>query len=264
MNVAYCTHSTLRESYAAVVGLPGPVTASEFGSLRTRFERAWPEHQFSSLQTLQPPAPQPALDPQQEVAPFWFGQLTKSGGQWLGRWGHRTIGLHRVIAEGEQYHTFTQTMLPTLEAWLRAAGEAYAFAAVDPPVASVVYGYVNALDLPPGDGELSEWFRFNFAINAAGTDAGLSEIAVGARIPRPEHRSRAHVRLTAQQADGRIRVSVHTVVERDLPDGAVFSAVDTLLAEIEQAKVLAKETFFSFVTQRTLDFMGATDAQSEA
>ena len=54
------------------------------------------------------------------------------------------------------------------------------------------------------------------------------------------------------------------VVERDLPDGALFSAADALLAEIGHAKVLAKETFFSFVTQRTLDFMGATDAEPEA
>jgi hypothetical protein len=264
MTVAYCTHSTLRETYAAVVGLPAPVAASEFGSLRTRFERAWPAHQFSSLQMLLPPAPPPALDLHQDVPPFWFGQLAKSGGQWLGRWGHRTIGLHRVIAEGEQYHTFTQTMLPTLESWLQAAREAYAFAAVDPPVATVVFGYVNAFDLKPGDGDLSEWFRFNFAIDAAGTEAGLSEIAVGARIPRPEHRARAQVNLTAQQADDRIRVSVHTVVERDLTDGALLSAAAPLLAEIKAAKVLAKETFFSFVTQRTLDFMGATDAQPEA
>lgn len=264
MNVAYCTRSTLRETYAAVVGLPAPVTPSEFGSLRTRFEREWPEHQFSSLQMLLPPAPPPALDPEQEVPPFWFGQLARSGGRWLGRWGHRTIGLHRVIAEGEQYETFSQTMRPTLKTWLQAAREAYAFAAVDPPVATVVFGYVNAFDLTPGDGDLSEWFRFNFAIDAAGTDTGLSEIAVGARIPRPEHRARANVSLTAQQTDELIRVSVHTVVERDLPDGALFSVADALLAEIGHAKVLAKETFFSFVTQRTLDFMGATDAEPEA
>jgi hypothetical protein len=264
MNVAYCTRSTLRETYAAVIGLPAPVTPSEFGSLRTRFEREWPEHQFSSLQMLLPPAPPPALDLEQEVPPFWFGQLAKNHGRWVGRWGHRTIGLHRVIAEGEQYRTFSHTMRPTLESWLQAAREAYAFAAVDPPVATVVFGYVNAFDLTPGDGDLSEWFRFNFAIDAAGTNAGLSEIAVGARIPRPEHRARANVSLTAQQAEDLVRVSVHTLVERDLPDGTLFSAAGVLLDEIEHAKVLAKDTFFSFATNRTLEYMGATDAEPEA
>lgn len=263
MNIAYCTNSTLRETYAAVVGLPAPVAMNEFGALRTRFEREWPEHQFSSLQMLVPSSSPPALDPMQEVPPFWYGQLAKGGGRWLGRWGHRTVGLHCVVAEGEQYRTFSQTMLPTLRNWLQAAREAYAFAAVDPPVATVVFGYVNAFDLSPGDGDLSEWFRFNIAIDAVGTAAGLSEIAIGARIPRPEHRARAHISLTAQQTDARIRVSVHTAVERDLADGVLFSAADVSLAGIETAKAVAKETFFSFVTQRTLDFMGATDVEPE-
>lgn len=264
MNVAYCTRSTLREAYAAVIGLPAPVTASEFGTLRTRFEREWPDHQFSSLRMLLPSEPPPSIDADQDIPPFWFGQLARHDGRWLGRWGHRTVGLHRVIADGEQYHTFSNTMLPTLESWLRAAREAYAFAAVDPPVATVLFGYVNAFDLAPGAGDLSEWFRFNFAIDAAGTDDGLSEIAVGARISRPEHRARVTVRLTAQQSDEAIRVSVHTVVERDLPDGMAFSAQDALLEEIGRAKVLGKETFFSFVTDRTLTLMGATDAEPSA
>lgn len=263
MNVTYCKHSTLREAYSAIVGLPAPVAPSEFASLRTRFEREWPEHQFSSLQVLLPPNPPVVNDPERDVPPFWLGQMAWGGSKWITRWGHRTTGLHRVVVEGERYHTFSRTMRPTLERWLDVAREAYTFSGVDPIVATVVFGYINAIDLDVGV-DLSEWFRFNFALDAAGAQDGLSEFAIAARIPRPEHQARATISLSAQQADGTIRVTLHTVVERDVPDGTRYSAGDALLAEIEHAKVIAKETFFSFATDRTLEQMGATDVEPEA
>lgn len=265
MNITYCTRSTLRETYAAVSGLPGPYTPGEFDILHTRFSREWPDHQIATLRALIPaPTTLTSLDPTAELPPQWLGQMAWGGGQWIGRWGHRLVALHRVVLEGDRYQTFSRTMRPTLDAWLLAAREAYAFARLDPPVARVTFGYVNAFDLTPDASDLSEWFRFNFTIDAAGVQDGVSEIAIGARIPRPEQRARASVNLSAQQSDDAIRVSVHTVVERDVPDGTPFSAGDTLLAEIEHAKVIAKETFFSFVTDRTLERMGATDAEPEA
>ena len=52
--------------------------------------------------------------------------------------------------------------------------------------------------------------------------------------------------LSAQQADGRIRVAVHSVAERDVPDGTVYSEGEALLAQFDVAKALAKETFVAF------------------
>lgn len=265
MNVTYCKNSTLREAYAAVIGLPAPLNPAEHTTLRTRFAREWPDHEVSSYLLQQTPSPAVPSDPQAPIPPAWHSQITWGQRQWVGRWGHRTSGLHRVVLDGEQYLTFDRTMRPTLSRWLAATHEAYDFVGVNPPVASVVSGYVNALHLHPGDGDLSEWFRFNFAIEAAGADAGLSELSLGARIPRPESRARASIRLSAQQDEADIRVTVHTFVEREVPEGLQFSQTDALLDELHHARVIAKETFFSFVTDRTLNHLGAMDAaQPEA
>ena len=264
MTIEYCKNSTLREVYAAVAGLPAVVVPSEFGLLQTRFAREWPQHQFSTIRALLPTTASAPASVDQEVPPLWGGQIAWDEGKWVGRWGHRLVALHRLVQDGEQYRTYAATMRPTLARWLALAREAYDFAGVDFGVASVTFGYVNAFDLDPADGDLSEWFRFNFAIDAAGVQDGLSELAVGARIPRPDQQARAQVNLSAQQADGTVRVSVHSVVERDVPDGTTFRQGEALLAEVDAAKSLAKDTFFSFVTDRTLELMGATDVEPEA
>ena len=259
MTVNYCTRSTLREAYAAVVGLPAPISADEVPLLRSRFGRVWPSHEFSSRETLLPPEPAQA-DPDAVLSPTWFAQLTWDDRRWTGRWGHRVLGLHRSVPDGERYETYGETFLPTLRTWLEAAREAYDFAAMAPPAATAVFGYINAFTLDPGAGDLSEWFKFNFNIDAEGADKGLDEITIGARIRRPEMQARARIQLTAHQNDGETRVMVYTVAECDLPAGSTFTRTDPLLSEVGRAKVLARDTFFSFVTDKTLNQMGATDA----
>jgi hypothetical protein len=264
MNVAHCKNSTLREVYVALSGLPGPVTLSEFSTLRTRFEREWPEHQFSSPQDLLPAEPNAPPDADLELSPQWFGQLAWGSGRWIGRWGHRTLALHRVLVEDERYRTFSEDVLPTLHRWLTLGREAYAFAGLDPAVTTAHFGYVNGFTLPPDASDLSEWFRFNFAIEAAGAAKGLAEVSVGVAFPRPELQARVSIQLSAQQDDGTTRVVVHTVVERDVDYGARFQRGEDLLEEVDRARLLAKETFFSFVTDRALTFMEATDVEFEA
>lgn len=260
MNVTYCKNSTLREVHAAIVGLPDVMSPDEFSALRTRISREWPTHEFSSLRALLPSESPIGFDPNEVAPPTWFGQVAWDERRWVGRWGHRVVDLHRIVPEGESYQTFVQTMQPTLERWLLVAGEAYQFVGVDPPVATVAFGYLNAFTLEPDAGDLSEWFRFNFAVEAAGVEAGLSELAVAARIPRPEQAARASIHLSARRDDALTRVTVHTMVDKDVPQGISFSRPEGLLAEIQHAKDLAKETFFSFVTERALTHMGATDA----
>lgn len=265
MNVNYCTNSTLREVWAAVIGLPDVVTPDEFGAIRARITREWPVHEFVSREVLLPPEPPPSLlGPEAAIPPVWWGQVRWEERRWLGRWGHRVAGLHRVLASGERYRTFASTMRPMLEQWLLVAREAYTFLGIDPPVGTVVFGYVNAFDLPSDGGDLSEWFRFNFAIEAAGSGVGLSEFEVAARIPRPDLRARASLHLRAREDEATTRVTVRTIVERDVQEGARFGNGELLLGEIGEAKILAKDTFFSFVTDRTLELMGATDAEPEA
>jgi hypothetical protein len=259
MTVHYCTRSTLREAYAAVVGLPAPHEPAEFSSLHTRLGREWPASEFSSVQALFPAEPQ-VQDASAVVPPGWFAQLTWDERRWTGRWGHRVLGLHRVVSDGERYETTAVTFLPTLGRWLAAAKQAYAFAAIDPPAAGVVFGYINTFSLGVEAGDLSEWFKFNFKIQASGADGGLDEITVAANIPRRDLGARVRIQVTAREGDAGTQVTVHTVAQVDLPDGATFSQDDALLEAIERARALSKDTFFSFVTERTMKLMGATDA----
>lgn len=261
MNVTYCKKSTLREVYAAVVGLPEIFKKDEFDALKIRIQREWPTHELSARPALLTLG---AADEATPRPPDWFAQVCWDDRRWFGRWGHRFLGLHRMVVDGERYQTFQETMRPTLGKWLRIAQNAYDYVDVNPPAASVVFGYVNNFVFTSEEADLSDWFRFNFAIDVAGASRGLSEFSVSARIPRPDQHARAAVHLRAQQGAGDLQVTVHTTVESDLPEGMTFKQTDALLDEINRVKILAKETFFSFVTDRTLIRMEATDAQRQA
>lgn len=256
MPIEYCSSSTLKEVYTAVVGLPDAPDPLEAAILRRQFQRTWSPHTLAANQVLvQGPATEG--DGLAEVPPRWFEQLTWENGAWTGRWGHRTLGLHRLITKGK-YETFSSTMKPTLLEWLEAGERAYDFLGQAPPVASVVFGYVNVFELELDDGDLSDWFRFNFAVDITGAETGLVELAVGAKVARPDKAARAAINLVAKQQDHHVEVVVHTFAERDATDGTTFAEQNQLLDEIEQAKTVAKDTFFSFTTEQTLELMGAS------
>jgi hypothetical protein len=71
VNVTYCKNSTLREAYAAVIGLPAPLNPAEHTTLRTRFVREWPDHEVSSYLLQQTPSPAVPSDPQAPLPPAW-------------------------------------------------------------------------------------------------------------------------------------------------------------------------------------------------
>ncbi len=258
MTIARCTHTNLREVFAAVHGLPAPVQMDEFNTLHTRFARAWPVHEFASRRALLP-EPVPLASADLAVGPTWIGQLAWER-RWVGRWGHRLLALHRTGLDAEAYGTYDETFAPTLAEWLGLAQEAYAFAQIDPSAAAVTFGYVNSFALDADAPDLSQWFKLNLKLDAIGADSGLDEITIGTTIRRPELRARVRLHLAANEVDGVTHVGVHTIAECDLSEGSRFSDTVSLLAEIRRAKVLAKDTFFSFLTERAMIHMGATDA----
>lgn len=261
MTIAYCKNSNLCEVFAAFVGMPGPVNPDEVSTLRTRILREWPDLELSVRSMLFAADWAPVPEADQAVAPAWVAQATWEGRRWLGRWGHHLAALHRQVPEGDQYTTFDATMQPTLLRWLAAAREAYAFMGRPQPVATVQFGYVNRFLLDTGADDLSEWFRFNFAIEATGVGGGLNELVVGAGFSRAEHRARVSIGLRARQGPEGTVALVQTQVERDVPEGSTFQDSEALLAEVLAAKALAKESFFSFVTERALEYIGATPSE---
>jgi hypothetical protein len=264
MTIDHCERSTLLEAWAGVVGLPGPLSLGSAQAVSTLARRRFDDLEMETIGQLLPAHASVLATPASDATPpVWFHQASWGGHRWAGRWGHRVLSLHRLISQDERYETFTQTMLPTLVQWFDLGREAFEFAGDISTVATVIFGTTNRFTFAPEDGDLSEWFRFNYGLDAAGIDRGLERLDLGARIARPDLSSRASIRLEAEAADpDGVDVLVHTVVERDLPAEVSFSQTERLLAEIDVARMVASETFFSFVTDRTLERMGAVHVPS--
>jgi hypothetical protein len=244
-----------------VFGLPGALDPQEAATLHTQARNSFPGLEVDPVgQMLPQHAVQLATQHTGSIPPVWFLQARWADRGWVARWGHRMLALDYSVAEGERYATFGTTVRPQLVAWLDATRKAHEFAGSQVPASMVLFAYVNRFVIKAADPDLSKWFRFNFAIQATGADEGLTLMSVGARINRSDQRSRVVLTLVAERDDeGSIVARVHTACERDLGEGLTLASADALLPEIEAAKMVAKETFFSFATEHTLEHMGAVD-----
>src|SRR5688500_13372586 len=135
--IELCERSTIVETLAAVLGLPGPLDPGEGVALTTAARKAFPDLELSAVGQLLPQhASAVAADPSEAVPPVWYAQGRWAGRAWLARWGHRILELHHTVSLGQRYTTFASTIRPTLSTWLGVAGNAYEFIGQSHPAAT--------------------------------------------------------------------------------------------------------------------------------
>ena len=257
MTIEHCENSTLRETWFALVGMPGPLDFNLYSALQTTFQRTWAPHEVQQRLLDTPRSAAPASAVPEEVAPFWFTQLTWDEGAWATRWGHNVLVLaHSDDADGS-YQTFTETMEPTAEKWFKVVKSAHQFAGNELTTTKLEFSYTNVFVLPEEVDDLSQWFRFNFSVEAMGADSGLQAITVAARIAHPEQSARVTIQLDATADGEAIHATIRTTCELDFPEPTTLSDSTALFHHLKEARTLAKETFFSFVTDDALDWMKA-------
>jgi len=263
VTIDHCTNSTIREAWAGVLGVPGKVDPNEATFIARVAQRADPTIALRPVGRLVPQhAYALSLDPGEVAPPLWTHQATWNDGEGLARFGHRMLTVHHMVREGSGYDRYSTSLRPDVVRWLRFLHEAYDFAATEEiPASTVMFGYTNVFGTLPFEMDVSEYFHVNVGIEARGAEEGLSRLAVGARISGNDGLTRTHLQFQVEpgENDEFVVVTTNVVSEVDLKQPALLTEAERLDSEILNAKTIAKETFFSFVTERTKELMGAVE-----
>jgi hypothetical protein len=247
-SVRYCESSTITEAWAVVLGAPAAETVASVQRAIEEAQAARPELEID-------PSFVVATGNADLIEPHWHTQLRWSNGVRVARVGHQYVAVHFLSRAGK-YETYQASLQPDVAWWWErwATGPA----AFEPR--RVVFGYVNTFEFEEQDFALGDYFNvaaeLRGPITAHAVDGYQATFRLTVGCVNPVHLSILvdNLNLGSNEEPRLVRrVVVKTVANR----GCMQSDVMGVLAELETAKALAKDSFFDFACERTHQRMGA-------
>ena len=255
--VKYCSNSTISEAWVTIKGGPSHYSEDSQNETAAMIQRL--KKNYKDLQTSQTIVVHPSIG---NLSPsFWNKQVVSQSAGVLARFGHKYLGVHKIVGKDGKYETYDKSFLAIFNDVINCFRDV----AIDPEqyqLSSISFGYVNRFNFDSNTFNITDYFKLNVGIEIDGENL-LKALKNGYNFFDEKNQSQLiiNINIGSDPASNSIAASTSFESEKVVSEENLFlTNHESILGIVRSMKEAAKSNFFFFTTEKTHQLMGAVYA----